>query len=195
MKAPFSMDKWECDMERKYFKYILLAGMVLLCLLLFYSCGSEAKKEKSQESPVKQVERDTATKDQYLVYVSGAVAAPGVYELPEGSHVFDAVKAAGDVLPYADVDGVNMAEALHDCEKVYIPLDPNKTSPDALGKININKAGRDELQTLPGVGIKTAEKIIAYREAHGSFKSKEELKEVPTLGEKKYEKLSSKITL
>ena len=78
------MDKWKCAMERKYFKYILLAGMVLLCLLLFYSCGSEGKKEKKPESPVKQVESDTAAKDQYLVYVSGAVAAPGVYELPEG---------------------------------------------------------------------------------------------------------------
>lgn len=65
----------------------------------------------------------------------------------------------------------------------------------AAGLVNINHASGTELETLPGIGAKTADKIIEYRNEHGGFRSKEELKEVPTIGEGKYAKVSERITL
>ena len=97
--------------------------------------------------------------------------------------MYDAVQAAGNVLPYADMEGVNMAEPVEDAMRVYIPLNPERTTPAAAGLVNINHASGTELETLPGIGAKTADKIIEYRNEHGGFRSKEELKEVPTIGE------------
>lgn len=114
-----------------------------------------------------------------LVYVTGAVRRPGVYELPEGSRFFDAVKAAGDVLPYAVMEDINMAEPLSDGMKIHIPLDPEQVDARGSGLISINAASAKELEALPGVGQVTAEKIIRYREEHGRFSSKEELKRCP----------------
>ena len=119
----------------------------------------------------------------------------GVYELQRGSRVYDAVQAAGNVLPYADMESVNMAEPVEDAMRVYIPLNPERTTPAAAGLVNINHASGTELETLPGIGAKTADKIIEYRNEHGGFRSKEELKEVPTIGEGKYAKVSERITL
>lgn len=184
-------------MERKHIKYTVLSGLIFLVLFFMYFDFLDMSDRQSISAEIaKQEEMATQEREKRcLVYVVGAVAMPGVYELPEGSRIYDAVKAAGDVLPYADLEEVNMADILRDCEKIYIPLNPEKTSPNAWDKVNINIANKDELRTLPGVGEKTAEKIISYRNDHGRFREKEELKEVPTLGEKKYEKLSSKITL
>ena len=129
------------------------------------------------------------------VYVVGAVKNPGVYEIPVGSHWYDAVKAAGDVLPYADMTAVNMAEPVKESMKIYIPLDPYQHDPAALGLVNINTAGTKELETLPGVGKVTAEKILSWREEHGHFEAKEDLMKVPSISEGKYKKLADKITL
>lgn len=118
-----------------------------------------------------------------------------VLELQRGSRVYDAVQAAGNVLPYADMESVNMAESVEDAMRVYIPLNPERTTPAAAGLVNINHASGTELETLPGIGAKTADKIIEYRNEHGGFRSKEELKEVPTIGEGKYAKVSERITL
>lgn len=81
------------------------------------------------------------------------------------------------------MEGVNMAEPVEDAMRVYIPLNPERTTPAAAGLVNINHASGTELETLPGIGAKTADKIIEYRNEHGGFRSKEELKEVPTIGE------------
>lgn len=67
--------------------------------------------------------------------------------------------------------------------------------PRSLGLVNINTAGAKELETLPGIGKVTAEKIMAYREEHGSFRTKEDLKHVPSIGDGKFKKLADKITL
>ena len=125
----------------------------------------------------------------------GAVREPGVYELPAGSRLYEAVQKAGDLLPYADLESINLSEKIEDGTKIYIPLNLNQTNIAAAGMVNINTAGEAELITLPGVGPKTADKIITYRREHGEFKSKEELKEVPTIGEEKMKKIAGKIVL
>lgn len=130
-----------------------------------------------------------------VVYVTGAVKKPGVYEMQPGTYVYDAVAAAGDVLPYADMSGVNLAEPVTKSMKIYIPLDVKHRDIGAENLININTADEKELEKLPGVGRVTALKILTYREENGLFQKKEDLKKVPSIGDAKYSRIEDKITL
>lgn len=172
----------------------LCIGLILLGTALFVFDPFSLREE---EKPVVVTagagnnEKD----DKLLVYVVGAVKEPGVYELPKGSHYYDAVKAAGDVLPYAEVEAVNMAAPIENSMKIYIPLNPDRSDPAARGLININTAGAKELEALPGVGAVTAEKIVKYRQENGYFTEKQDLKKVPSISDGRYAKLADKITL
>lgn len=175
---------------------LLCAGIAFILIgLSFFVLDPFSLRVEEPVPAVETVADREESRGRILVYVVGAVKNPGVYEIPEGSHYFDAVKAAGDVLPYADVNAVNMAEPVTESMKIYIPLDPYMKDPGAAGLVNINTAGKKELQSLPGIGQVTAEKIIAYREEHGNFNSKEDLKQVPSISDGKFKKLADKITL
>jgi len=181
-------------------KRILLCVMAAVLLLgggLFAWHFLKSPETAGETSDVVVIgeEASPRTGRRLLIYITGAVKNPGVYELPAGSRLFDAVKAAGDVIPYADLEAVNMSAPLKDAEKIHIPLAPDKTDPTAEGKININTATEKELTDIPGVGAATAAKIIAYRNEHGAFKTREEIKKVPTIGEGKYKQMEDKITL
>lgn len=93
------------------------------------------------------------------------------------------------------MNAVNMAEPVTESMKIYVPLDPYQSDRSAKGLVNINTAGQKELETLPGVGKVTAEKIITYREEHGQFSQLEDLKHVPSISDGKFKKLADKITL
>lgn len=139
------------------------------------------------------------------VHVSGAVARPGVYELPEGSRANDAIAAAGGALEDADPNALNLARVLSDGEQVVVPTvqeseqqdyaDATGQTSGLSGKVNINTASAEQLDTLPGVGESTAQKIIDDREENGPFSSPEDLKRVSGIGEKKYEDLADLITV
>lgn len=140
------------------------------------------------------------------VHVSGAVAAPGVYELEEGARVADAVELAGGFLEGAAENALNLARVLNDGEQVVVPTAEEhaaqQTAAEASGgaagvggKVNINTASAEQLDTLPGVGESTAQKIIADREANGPFSSPEDLKRVSGIGDKKYAELADLITV
>ena len=179
-------------------KTILLVVSAVVLIGAAALCGVWAARDKGSENPVKVVDLRNdgpAEEDQFYVYVTGAVKTPGVYEIPRGSHVFDAVRAAGDVLPYADIDQIDMAGEVTESCRIYIPLNPDKVDIGAIGKVNINTAGEKELESLPGVGAVTAEKIINYRKEHGFFEAKEDIKKVPSIGESKFKKMADRITL
>jgi competence protein ComEA len=137
------------------------------------------------------------------VHVSGAVRQPDVYELPAGSIVKDAVEAAGGPIDNADLDGVNLAVELRDQQQVYVPrqgetvpMSPALVGGGAVsGPVNINTATAAELDTLPGIGPSTAQKIVDYREANGSFQTIEDIMDVPTIGEAKFEGIKDLITV
>lgn len=140
------------------------------------------------------------------VHVSGAVAAPGVYELEEGARVADAVELAGGFLEGAAENALNLARVLKDGEQVVVPTAEEHAAQQAAvesaggtaslgGKVNINTASAEQLDTLPGVGESTAQKIIADREANGPFSSPEDLKRVSGIGDKKYAELADLITV
>jgi competence protein ComEA len=140
-----------------------------------------------------------------VVYVAGAVLRPGVYTLAPASRVTDAVIAAGGTGQDADLDVVNLAAAVHDGERIYVPTigeavpavigdpPPDGTVPD--GPINVNSATPQQLDVLPGVGPATAAAIVAHREQHGPFQSIDQLGEVRGIGPVKLDALRGLVTV
>lgn len=139
-----------------------------------------------------------------MVHVEGQVQAPGVYELAPDSRVTDAIEAAGGFTPEAERSGVNLAKRVVDEEQIYVPKkgeilpgsqkqSGGATNGSSSKLVNINKATKEELTTLPGVGPALAERIIAYRRDHGNFQSIEEIMQVSGIGEKKFEALKDYI--
>lgn len=149
------------------------------------------------------------------VDVKGAVNRPGVYRMPKGSRVEEALKAADGQNADADMNQVNLAKALQDAQVVYIPKHGEKVPTEFGGQggddsaqsasgsastgkgpiINLNSATKDQLQQLTGVGDKKADLIIAYRQAHGSFKSVDDLKKVQGFGDKTVAKLKDQLSV
>ncbi|MCP2636810.1 ComEA family DNA-binding protein [Microbacterium sp. HD4P20] len=142
-----------------------------------------------------------ATADLY-VHVSGAVAVPGLYVLPAGSRVVDAVAAAGGFAPTADRAAVNLARQLDDGEQLHAPV-VGETIPDASGAftsdddgpVNLNSADAAQLDTLPRIGPAMAERIIAWRDENGGFTSVEDLLAVPGIGDKMLASLRDLVTV
>jgi competence protein ComEA len=139
---------------------------------------------------------------QVTVHVAGAVQHPGVYRLPRGERVDDAVRRAGGPARRADLSAVNLAALVEDGRQVLVPTRapaggaPGTTSPSATpAKVNLNTATPEQLDTLAGVGPATAAKILAFREQHGGFGSVEELGDVPGIGEVRLEALRDLVTV
>ncbi|WP_307806948.1 ComEA family DNA-binding protein [Naasia sp. SYSU D00057] len=120
-----------------------------------------------------------------LVHVLGAVRAPGLYSLPDGSRAVDAVAAAGGLADDADAGGINLARRVSDGEQLAVPR-VGEAPPVAAGpgRVDLNTATAEQLDTLPGIGPALAARILAWREEHGGFASADDLLEVPGLGEK-----------
>jgi competence protein ComEA len=144
----------------------------------------------------------TATPLPMQVYVTGAVERPDVYPLPQGSIVKDAILAAGGPAVDADLERINLAAPLAGGQQVYVPHKGEETIPvpasrgpdSGSGLINVNTAGSDLLESLPGIGPALAQRIIDHREANGPFKSVEDLVDVPGIGPATLDKLRPLIT-
>jgi competence protein ComEA len=131
-----------------------------------------------------------------VVDVVGAVRRPGLYRLAQGSRIADAVARAGGATTKADLAQVNLAAPLADGEQVVVPrrgapgTAAGGTAPgDPAGPVQLSTATLEQLDTLPGVGPATAQKILDYREKHGAFSSVDELDAVPGIGPKRLEQL------
>lgn len=135
------------------------------------------------------------------VHVKGAVENPGLYSLPPGSRVNDAVLAAGGLSTGADVQRINLAEYLDDGQEVYVPRSGEENLPTPLPaqrigpvKVNINTADAGELEVLPEIGPTLAKRIVDFRRAHGPFASAEEIMEVEGIGPSIFAKIEELIT-
>ena len=143
-----------------------------------------------------------------FIDVGGEVRNPGVVELETGARVYQAIAQAGGVTAEADLAPVNQAMVLSDGDKIYIPKYEETTQSQASahmgasfitnstqvsGKININSATLQELQTLSGIGPVTAQKIIDYRNENGKFVELHHLMDVPGIGEKTFDSLKDSI--
>ena len=169
------------------------------------------KEETSLPSSSQQrsEEKTDSSQEKIMVDVKGAVRQAGVYELPVGSRVYDAVQKAGGMTDEANSQSVNLAQKLEDESIVYVAKDGEEIAPIASasagttsgekqskdGKVNLNTATEAELQTISGIGQKRAQDIIAYREEKGKFQSVDELKNVSGIGQKTLEKLKEHVTV
>lgn len=173
----------------------------------------ETAQEESQDQAEQQSSETRSETNQSTIYVhiTGEVVSPGMYQLPGGSRVSQAIDAAGGLTEAADDRSINLARELSDGEQIIVTSKQMQTDLEKQGsnsttandqsfssatqKVNINTATKEELMTLDGVGEATAEKIIVYRQEHGSFSSIEEIKEVSGIGDKKYEAIKESITV
>lgn len=137
-----------------------------------------------------------------VVDVAGAVPRPGVYELPGGSRVNDAVEAAGGFLAEADKSTINLAAPLEDGQRLDIPFLAGTEPLGAarvgeeeipLDLIDINTADVDTLSTLPGIGPTLAQRIIDYRDTYGPFYYIEDIMNVEGIGPDTFENIKDLI--
>lgn len=189
-----------------------------------YSADKEGKNEaikggrKDNIVPSNEEKKETIT-----VYITGAVANPGVISLDSNMRLDDALKKLGGTTKDADINRINLAMKLEDSQHYIIPYigqedDPSQkdmqasnnssnNSSDSAGslansssasnsqdsKVNINSADESQLETISGVGPSTAKKIIDYREKEGKFSSIEDIKNVSGIGDKKFESMKDSI--
>lgn len=144
--------------------------------------------------------------DTCFVHICGAVNEPGVYQLPEGSRIYQAVEMAGGFLPEADERCLNLAAVVADGMQITVytkeeaatavqsggGMEDSGTYPS---KIDINTAGKEALMTLKGIGESRAEAIIAYREEHGPFEQIEDIMLVPGIKDGAFQKIKADITV
>jgi competence protein ComEA len=141
----------------------------------------------------------TVTPSPLVVYVTGAVNQPGaMVTLPPGSRINDALAAAGGASADADLERIDLAALLRDGDHVHVyargeaPPQSEVAQPDSASGtmlVHVNRATREELETLPGIGPALAQRIIDYRATHGAFASLESLMEVSGIGERTIEQL------
>lgn len=154
-----------------------------------------------------------------VVHITGEVNYPGVVVLKEGARVVDAIEAGGGETDEADLSSLNLAYMFSDGEKIYVP-NKEETSQESQGreyitsakadseqsengakstgtnfKININTAKQEELTQITGIGDSTAKKIIEYRTQNGKFKSIEDIKNIPGIGDSKFNAMKEEITV
>ena len=159
--------------------------------------SSDEKEDGNQKE--KAVEQDLITVD-----VKGAVKSPGIYDLPVGSRINDAVQKAGGLTDNADSKSINLAQRISDEALVYVPTKEEATSQESQSntsnnkenkKVNLNKASVEELKQVKCLGAKRAQDIIDHRESNGKFKSVDDLKKVSGIGAKTIEKLKEYVTV
>ncbi len=185
---------------KSFLLLLLLASILCSCgkkaVLYENTAGEEAADTVQTEA--EEIEEITAS---VWVYVCGEVASPGVYELPEGSRITDAVEAAGGMTQDAAGTYLNLAQLVSDGQKIEVPsAEEAKTLTEAAadsasGVVNLNRATEAELMTLPGIGESKAKEIIRYRESKGGFQKPEDLMNISGIKEGVYNKIKDQITI
>lgn len=180
--------------------------------------GDETEESTAGDAGQPGDSGDGTVTENTVIYVdvTGAVKAPGVYTLPAGSRVFEAIALAGGAREDASLENLNQAGLLQDGQQIRVYTEEEAAQMAQQGslpslpgaetaagqeegqeasKVNINTAGKDELMTLTGIGETRAEAILAYRQETGGFQAPEDLMQVEGIKEKTFEKLKDQITV
>ena len=191
-------------------KVFYIVTVMIICFLMI---GCEKEEAEFQEISVEELDEEgTSLEDQeretekeeasrICVHICGSVNNPGVYELAEGSRIYEALEAAGGLMEESAADFINQAEILCDGQQIYVPSkeelknQQTKAGVQDDGKVNINFASKEELMTLPGIGEAKADAIIRHRNEQGNFKSIEEIMEIEGIKEGVFRKIEDQITV
>ncbi len=147
----------------------------------------------NDQLPTEEVEEELI-----IVHLAGEVKSPGIYQLPEGSRVYELLELGGGFTDNADRETINLARPLLDGEQIFVYLvgeGPKLSAGSSSNLININRASASELTALPGIGEVRAAQIVNYRERHGLFKTKEEIMDVSGIGQTTFDNFSDMITV
>lgn len=173
----------------------LIAAIVLVLSVFIVIRGN------TQSSAAPEIVPVTLAEPEIFVDVTGAVNKPGVYTLTGKSRVIDAIKAAGDSAPGADLSTINLARVLNDGEQIYVDSLVMNSSGQRVSKktpsgpININRATARQLDALDGIGPVIAARIVEYRKINGSFLSVDDLQKVSGIGAAKFAQIKSKVRI
>ena len=203
------------DKKRIYITVFLAITGIAVCLWTSLKPGKkevviETLVADSETASVSDVKEESRTV--FPVYIGGAVQQPGIYEIEEYVYLYQLIDRAGGFSEEADMDHIDRVYLIDHSQSLYIPKkgeysdephvyvpvighqhEDNNEEKKGNGKVDINTADVSELSQLPGIGEKTAEKILQYRETNGSFKKKEDIMKVSGIGESKYEKIKDLI--
>ena len=173
----------------------IIASAVLALSVLIVLRGNTQINSAPEIIPV------TIAEPEIFVDVTGAVNNPGVYSLIGRSRVIDAIKAAGDSAPGADLSTINLARVLNDGEQIYVDSTVVNSSGQRVSKkvssgpININRATLRQLDALDGIGPVIAGRIIEYRKKNGSFLTIDDLQKVSGIGAAKFAQIKAKVRI
>lgn len=208
------------NINKKTIIAVLLSFIVIISIYYFFIKDKEYTEINTNLSILNEEEEYTKeeNKNKIIIYITGAVANEGIYELDENSRIADAIDKAGGITEEANINNINLAFVLEDGVKIYIPkkgdnsneikddtntyiskrsdnieLAQSTKNNNTNNKVNINTANQTELETLPGIGASIATKIISYRNKNGKFINIEDIKKVNGIGESKYEKIKDLI--
>jgi competence protein ComEA len=193
-----SLTQWWFDLHFSRNQKIALsivAAIVLALSVLVVIRGNTQINAAPEIIPI------TIAEPEIYVDVTGAVNRPGVYSLTGRSRVIDAIKAAGDSAPGADLSTINLARVLNDGEQIYVDSTVVNSSGQrvskkvASGPININRATLSQLDSLDGIGPVIAGRIIDYRKKNGSFLTIDDLQKVSGIGAAKFAQIKSKVRI
>jgi competence protein ComEA len=190
------MDYMEPSSRRRLLAF-LAVGLVAIVLAArhFTRGGGGAPAQAAQ--PVLAADEAAGSHSKIVVHVVGAVRRPGLYAVRDGARIADAVRRAGGTTRKADLEAINLAAPAEDGLQVVVPrrqpaVASGPTAPGeaaAAGPVHLNTASLEQLDTLPGVGPVTAQKILDWRQTHGAFTSVDDLDAIPGIGPARLEQL------
>jgi competence protein ComEA len=193
-----SLSQWWFDLHFSRNQKIalsIIAAIVLALSVLIVLRGNTQIAAAPEIVPI------TIAEPEIFVDVTGAVNNPGVYTLTGRSRVIDAIKAAGDSAPGADLSTINLARMLNDGEQIYVDSTVVNSAGQRVSKkvssgpININRATLRQLDALDGIGPVIAGRIIEYRKKNGSFLTVDDLQKVSGIGAAKFAQIKSKVRI
>jgi competence protein ComEA len=176
---------------------LVVAGALALVLVIAGKLLDGSGSARRAAFPLPAAAAPPAPPPRLVIDVAGAVRRPGLYRLPQGSRIADAVARAGGANGKAELDGVNLAAPLADGEQVVVPARipggaaaaTGTGGAPATGPVSLSAATAEQLDALPGIGPVTAQKIVDYRTQHGAFHSVDELDAISGIGPAKLDQL------